>query len=122
MGPDGSETVMYYEKTAYLMFLIMVFMAGTIALFSFKARLLQLRLSVITAILLICFQIWIGIDFVRFQLGAGMEDSSVKMIFSVTAIFPIIAAILDILAARNIALDEAMVQSAYRLRKSKRHR
>ncbi|MBO5194109.1 MAG: DUF4293 family protein, partial [Bacteroidales bacterium] len=37
-----------------------------------------------------------------------------------TAVFPIVAAILDFLAARNIFLDEAMVQSASRLRKRKR--
>ena len=34
----------------------------------------------------------------------------------------ILTAILDILAARNIFLDEAMVQSASRLRAAKRHK
>ena len=48
-----------------------------------------------------------------------MEETGARMIFSFTAIFPVIAAILNMLAARNIALDEAMVQSTYRLRKSK---
>ena len=75
----------------------------------------------LSAILLVFFQIWLGVGFARFQLGIGMENTGAKMIFSFTAIFPVIAAILDMLAARNIALDEAMVQSAYRLRKT-RHR
>lgn len=120
IGPEGSETIRYYEKTSYLMFLIMVAMSNGISLFSYKARLLQMRITVISAILLLALQIWLGIDFARFQLGIGTDTASVKMIFSFTAVFPLIASILDLLAARNIALDEAMVQSSYRLRKSKR--
>ena len=117
---EGTESVKYYEKMSYLIFLIMTLMANAIALFSFKARMLQMRVAMLSAILLVFFQIWLGVGFARFQLGIGMEeDTGAKMIFSFTAIFPIIAAILDMLAARNIALDEAMVQSAYRLRKSK---
>ena len=122
IGPGGSEEVRYYENLSYLIFLIMTLMANAIALFSFKARMLQMRVAMLSAILLIFFQIWLGVGFGRFQLGIGMEDTGAKMIFSFTAVFPVIAAILDMLAARNIALDEAMVQSAYRLRKSKHAR
>lgn len=112
IAPNGDEAaIMYYEKTAYLLFAIMVFMANAIALFSFKARILQMRLCVLTSILLFAFQIWLGIDFIR---------NREEMVFSFTIVFPVIAMILDLLAARNIALDEAMVQSAYRLRKSKK--
>ena len=119
IGDQGTENVKYYEKTSYLIFLIMTLMANVIALFSFKARMLQMRVAMLSAILLVFFQIWLGVGFARFQLGIGMEESGARMIFSFTAIFPVIAAILNMLAARNIALDEAMVQSAYRLRKSK---
>lgn len=119
IGDQGTENVKYYEKTSYLIFLIMTLMANVIALFSFKARMLQMRIAMLSAILLVFFQIWLGVGFARFQLGIGMEETGARMIFSFTAIFPVIAAILNMLAARNIALDEAMVQSAYRLRKSK---
>ncbi|MBO8466221.1 MAG: DUF4293 domain-containing protein [Bacteroidetes bacterium] len=119
IGDQGTENVKYYEKTSYLIFLIMTLMANVIALFSFKARMLQMRVAMLSAILLVFFQIWLGVGFARFQLGIGMEETGARMIFSFTAIFPVIAAILNMLAARNIALDEAMVQSAYRLRKSK---
>lgn len=119
IGDQGTENVKYYEKTSYLIFLIMTLMANVIALFSFKARMLQMRVAMLSAILLVFFQIWLGVGFARFQLGIGMEETRARMIFSFTAIFPVIAAILNMLAARNIALDEAMVQSAYRLRKSK---
>lgn len=119
IGDQGTENVKYYEKTSYLIFLIMTLMANVIALFSFKARMLQMRVAMLSAILLVFFQIWLGVGFARFQLGIGMEETGARMIFSFTAIFPVIAAILNMLAARNIALDEAMVQSTYRLRKSK---
>lgn len=119
IGAEGSEPVKYYEKLSYFIFIIMTLMANGIALFSFKARMLQMRVAMLSAILLLFFQIWLGVGFARFQLGIGMEETGAKMIFSITAIFPVIASILDMLAARNIALDEAMVQSAYRLRKAK---
>ena len=103
--------VKYYEKLPYLIFLISLFTANAIALLSFRTRILQMRVSILAALLLTGFQIWLGVDFFRHRN---------EMIFSFTAVFPIVAAILDVLAARNIALDEAMVQSASRLRGSRR--
>ena len=50
IGAEGSEPIRYYEKTSYLMFLIMVVMANGISLFSFKSRLLQMRLTVLSLI------------------------------------------------------------------------
>ena len=89
----------------------MTFLANLISLGLFKARMIQMRLCIISAIVLLAFQIWIGVDYFK-----HMKD----IVFSFTAIFPVIAAILDVLAARNIMLDEAMVQSASRLRSAKR--
>lgn len=113
IGPEGIavETFKYTHYLAWLLFLISLLSANGIALFSFRTRILQMRLCVIAALLLIGFQAWIAVKF--FQ----MKD---EMIFSFTAVFPIVAAILDILAARNIFLDEAMVQSASRLRKRRK--
>lgn len=114
VGPEGEDlAIMYHEKVIYLLFTIMVFAANAIALVSFRARNIQMRLSVISALLLIAFQIWLGVDFL-----AHRKD----LVFSFTAVFPLIAAILDLLAARNIFLDEAMVQAASRLRSSRRAR
>lgn len=108
LGPDGASVeIMYHERLAFLLFMISLLSANVIALLTFKARILQMRLCVLAALLLTGFQIWIGCDFFRYR-----ND----MIFSFTAVFPAVAAILDLLAARAIALDEAMVQSASRLR------
>ena len=106
-----------YEKIPYLVFNIMVFTATVITLFTYKLRLLQMRVAILSALLLFGFQIWIGVDFVRYQL---IQDS---MIYLVPSIFPLVAGILNVIAARNIMLDEAMVQSvAIRQELSKRRR
>ena len=114
LGPQGeSVDIMYYEKLPFLLFLISLFSANVIALFTFRSRMLQMRVSVLAVLLLVGFQVWLGVDFFRHKN---------EMVFSFTAVFPIVAAILDVLAARNIFLDEAMVQSASRLRASKRRK
>ena len=114
IGPEGTEEpVRYYENIVYLIFIVMIISGNGFTLFSYKARMIQMRLSVIEAIIMTAFQIWIGFDFLRMR-----NDS--ELVSSITAVFPIIAAILNVMAARNIALDEAMVQSAYRLRQSRR--
>ena len=114
---DGEEALYYTEYIPYMLFVLMTFLTNFICLFLFKVRLVQMRLCVIGAIVLLAFQIWIGVDY--FFPGDELKGN---IVYPFTAIFPMIAAILDILAARNIFLDEAMVQSASRLRASrKRH-
>ena len=84
-----------------------------VSLLACKIRRPQMRVATGAAILLLAFQCWIVVDLAR---------NWNEMSFSVTALFPLIAAILDIMAARSILLDEAMVQSSARLRASKRKR
>ncbi len=111
-GPMGDDlTIAYHQKLPYLILTIMTFATNLFALFLFKIRLFQMRVCVVSAIILICFQIWLGVDLVR---------NIRHMAFSFTAIFPIVAAILDVLAARAILIDESIVRSASRLRSSKR--
>ncbi len=112
VGPDGTEeTIKYFEKVPYLALLIMAVAGNAFSLFAFKIRVPQMRVATLSAILLFAFQTWIIVDVVR-----GWNE----MVFSVTALFPLVAMVLDILAARSIMLDEAMVQSASRLRAYKR--
>ncbi len=114
VGPDGSESVIkYYNNLVYLIFIISIISGNGFTLFTYKARPVQMRLAVIEALVMIAFQVWIGVDMIRMH-----EDK--EFVFSFTAIFPLIAAILNFMAVRNIALDEAMVQAAYRLRGSRR--
>ena len=114
VGPEGSElNIMYWEKIPYLVLLTLCAAGNLFSLFAFKIRMPQMRVATASAILLLAFQCWIVVDF------ASLWN---EMTFSVTALFPLVAAILDILAARSILLDEAMVQSSARLRASKRKR
>jgi hypothetical protein len=66
---------------------------------------LQIRLCGFTGVVLIGFQGLIAYYF--FTMDAA---------FSVTAIFPLVAAILTFIASRYIAHDEALVRAADRLR------
>lgn len=115
IGPGGEEiTIRYYEKSSYLVLMIMVLTANVCALFSFKSRFLQARVCMIACLLLVGFQIWLGIDFIRLR-----ND----MIFNITGVFPAAAAILNVLAARAAMIDEltlTAVGSARKARKAKK--
>ena len=114
VGPQGNDLeIMYWEKIPYVTLLAISTLGNIFSLLAFKIRMLQMRVATGAAILLLAFQCWIVVDLAR---------NWNEMSFSVTALFPLIAAILDIMAARSILLDEAMVQSSARLRASKRKR
>ena len=66
---------------------------------------------VLLAIITLALQVWLAVDF--FTTG---NDP----VFHVTAVFPVVAVILDVLAFRNIMADELMVRSSDRLRAAKR--
>ena len=114
VGPHGNDLeIMYWEKIPYVTLLAISTIGNIFSLFAFKIRMPQMRVATGAAILLLAFQCWIVVDLAR---------NWNEMSFSVTALFPLIAAILDIMAARSILLDEAMVQSSARLRATKRKR
>ncbi len=114
IGPDGTElTINYSEKRQYLMLMIMMVIAHVAATASFKAFFLQARVATIAALLSIGFQIWLGVD-----IFANRHEMS----FSLTALFPLAAAALDLMAAKRSMVDEmtvAAVKSAKKIRKNK---
>ena len=112
IGPEGEELgIMYYEKLPFAVMLIMLLAAGVSAVFCHKFPLLQARVCMITALMQIGFQIWLGVDFFRFHN---------EMVFSVTMIFPLVAAILNIMAARKALVDGMTLTAVKSLKKSKR--
>ena len=112
---NGEELdIMYYEKLPYLVMLIMLLTAGICAIFSFKSWVLQARVSMLTALMMIGFQIWLGVDYFRFR---GL------MVLSCTMIFPLVSAILYIMAARSALVDAMTMQAVKttkKVRKNKR--
>lgn len=114
IGPEGDNIdIRYYEKTPYLIMLIMLLTAGVCAIFTYKSRLLQARVCILTALMLIGFQIWLGIDFLRYH-----ND----MVFSITLLFPLVSAILNMIAARGNLVDEMTLQAVRSTRKTRRRR
>ena len=114
IGPDGAEvTIRYTEKMPYLVLMIMLITAHVAACASFKTFFLQARVSVIAGLLAIGFQAWIGLDILLNREG---------MSFSITALFPLVAAFLDFIAAKKSMVDEMTVQAVKSARKSRRNR
>lgn len=112
IGPEGNDIdIRYYEKLPYLMMLIMLLTAGICAVFTYKSRLLQARVCILTALMLIGFQIWLGIDFIRYH-----ND----MVFSITLLFPIVSAILNAIAARSNLVDEMTLQAVKSAKKARK--
>jgi hypothetical protein len=102
------ESVKYSDIKPLLIMNIITLLLSFVSVFLYKYRMIQIRVSIFNSIILLGFQGWIlWLFFTR------PEDSA----FSVTALFPLIAAILLFSAIRYIARDEAMVRSTSRLRK-----
>lgn len=114
IGPDGSEIfIRYYEKNSFLVLMIMILTAHVCALLSFKAWGLQSRVSMISCLLSLGFQIWLGIDFV------SMRND---MVFNITGIFPMVCVILDVLAARAAMIDQFTLTAVGSARKAGKKR
>lgn len=115
IGPEGAvEYVAFIDRSLYLYLMLACLVAGLASLFTYKLRMLQMRLCVITALLNLGLQGVIAYDF--------FFRRPESMIFLLPAVFPLVCVILDLLAVRNIFLDEAMVRSSYRLRQGSRKR
>ena len=114
IGDRGAqETIFFTDNVYFLCLMISIALANLLALVLFKHRGLQMRVTVIAALLLLGFQIW---------LAARYFTSPEGIVFKFTAILPLVAAILDFLALRGILADELLVQSASRLRTRKKNR
>ena len=113
IGPVGEElTIAYREKLPYLAMLIMLFTAHVAATASFKVPFLQARVAMIAALMSVGFQIWLGVDILRYMN---------EMTFSLTALFPLATAILDFMAAKRALVDE-MTITAFKSLRSKRRK
>ena len=95
----------------YLVLLVVITLLNILALTTYKFRVFQVRTAVLAALVTLGLQAWLVVDFVL----SGNDP-----LFHVAAIFPLVAVILDVLAARGIWADELMVRSSDRLRSAKR--
>lgn len=114
LGPGGVHSVelTYIKYTPYLILLILVTILQLLAVFTFNARVFQMRTAVLSAILMIALQAWIGVDYFT---------ADKEWIFKFTAVFPLVAAILNFIAARHILRDQLLVESVSHLRSRKKN-
>ena len=112
-GPDGThaQEFRYIAYTPYLILLIIVALLQVIALTTFKVRVLQMRTAVLAALILVALQGWLAVDFFT---------ADKTLVFRWTAVFPLVAALLDVWAARAIFRDQLLVESLSSLRKRRR--
>ena len=108
---DKAEGVSFVSYWPYVVMLAIITLLNILALTTWKFRVFQVRTTVLAALLTVALQAWLVVDFVV----TGNDP-----LFHVPALFPVVAVILDIMAARGIWADELMVRSASRLRSSKR--
>lgn len=101
----------HVENTWWLILMGVAAFMQVVALAAYKHRIFQMRTAVIAGLMLVGLQIWMAVVYF------GTEDKSV---YNITTVFPIVAAILDFLAARNILSDEILVQSSSRLRSNRK--
>ena len=114
LGPGGVHSVelTYIKYTPYLILLILITILQLLAVFTFNARVFQMRTAVLSAILMIALQAWIGVDYFT---------ADKEWIFKFTAVFPLVAAIPNFIAARLILRDQLLVESVSHLRSRKKN-
>ena len=110
--------IMYFSSviTGYAPFLILLIATTAISfvsLFLVHHRMLQVRFSIFNAVILLAFQCWLAYTFFTRPAGAR---------FPITAVFPIVCAILTFLAIHDIATDEATVRTVNAIKKIKKNR
>ena len=103
--------VYFTDYWPYLVLLVITAFLNVTALTTYKHRIFQMRTATLSAIILFALQCWLVVDFIR---------THNTPVFKLPAVFPIVAVILNILAARSILGDELMVRNADRLRAAKR--
>lgn len=113
-GPEGTRLAefTYVRNFPYLVLLVVTAFLQLLALFTYNRRVFQLRTASLSAIVLLAFQIWLAVDF--FVLSDGL-------VYSVSAVFPLCAAILDFIAVRYIIRDQLLVESITHLRSRKKN-
>ena len=95
----------------YLVLIILITLLNVLALTTFRIRVFQVRTTVLSALLTLVLQAWLVVDFIV----TGNDP-----VFHVPAVFPLLAVILDVMAARAIWADELLVRSSSRLLSSSR--
>ncbi|MCF0172476.1 MAG: DUF4293 family protein [Bacteroidales bacterium] len=97
---DGSRySIKFTDSPQFLIFTFTTMVLGIVTIAYRKARILQIRLCIIEALLLIGYQGWIIVEFFKLKKAYS---------FSIATIFPMVCIILLLIAIKYIWRDEAL--------------
>ena len=116
IGADGSSVMeyRYFSYVPYAILIVIILLLNILALTTYRFRVFQMRTAVLSSIITLALQIWLVVDF--------FSNKDAGLIFKISAVFPAVCVILDLFAAKGILADEMLVESAYRLRSSRKNR
>ena len=109
---DG-DVLKFTQYWPFLIFVIVTFVLSFFAIFIYKRRIQQMRICIYNMLVLLAFQAWIAYMFFTRVEGT---------IFTISAVFPIVAGIFVFMAFRKISEDEALVQGLNSLRDMTKNR
>ncbi len=117
---DGAvmEEYKYLTYAPFAILLIIILILEILSITTYKIRVFQYRTTILTALVTLGFQIWLGAEFFV-NLHAAAEGGA-KIIYRLNVVFPLVCVILDVLAARGILADQLLVESVSRLREDRR--
>jgi hypothetical protein len=107
----NTVTALSYPTWSLSALTAIIILLAFVAIFMYKRRILQIRMCVFNALLMLGFCLLFG-----FYLWKFGELPDMKVNIRIWAAFPVVALILNYLAIRNIGADEALVRSLERLR------
>ena len=119
----GEQSELVYPFWGLFALAAIISLLALVTVFLYKKRILQIRLCVFNAILMVCFYglflfFWYDLKalflFFWYDLKAALEPVALNVRLALC--FPLICLILDYLAIRNIGADEVLVRSLDRLR------
>lgn len=109
--PIASSEIVYSTWGLFVLTALISLLA-LITIFLYKKRMLQIRLCIFNAILMLGFYGF----FVYLIIVMKQQLDDVSISVRIALSFPVICLILDYLAIRNIGADETLVRSLERLR------
>lgn len=109
---DG-DVFKFTQYWPFLIFVIVTFVLSFFSIFIYKRRIQQMRICIYNMLVLLAFQGWIA--YMYFTKMDGV-------VFTISAVFPIVAGIFVFMAFRKISEDEALVQGMNSLRDMTKNR
>ena len=110
---DGEAVLKFTQYWPFLIFVIVTFVLSFFSIFIYKRRIQQMRICIYNMLVLFAFQAWIA-----FLFFTRVEGT----VFTISAVFPIVAGIFVFMAFRKISEDEALVQGMNSLRDMTKNR